>query len=204
MVRPVVIGLSGGIASGKSTVAAMFARLGAKVLDADRIGHEVLDEEQVKLQVRQAWGDEPFDDGRVCRRRLARIVFDPNRGRENLAKLEKITHPRISERIFEQLEKIFTRGAIAIVLDAPLLFKAGWDDLCHKLVFVDCSEVERMQRATARGWTVQEFRERENRQTPILEKRARSTDFVDNSGDGDQTFLQVKQLWESWQLDHKS
>ncbi len=200
MVRPVVIGLSGGIASGKSAIAKMFARLGAIVLDADRMGHEVLNEEQIKLQVRQAFGDGPFDGDQISRQRLARIVFDPVHGREKLATLEKLTHPVIRERILDQLEVHSARGAIAVVLDAPLLFKAGWDNLCDKLVFVDCSEDKRIQRAMSRRWTVEEFREREKQQMPILEKRARSTDIIDNSGDTDRTFLQVQQLWKSWQL----
>ena len=195
-----MIGLSGGIASGKSTVAQMFARLGAIVLDADRMGHEVLKEDQIKLQVRQIFGDDPFEGNTISRQRLARIVFDPADSGEKLATLEKLTHPVIRARILEQLEKHAKRGAIAIVLDAPLLFKAGWDNLCDKLVFVDCRERDRIQRTTSRGWTVEEFRERERQQTPILEKRNRSSDVVDNSGSEDRTFLQVQQLWESWQL----
>ena len=97
MARPVVIGLTGGVASGKSTVADMFRRLGATVLKGDRIGHEILDDHHVQSKIRAIWGESVFDNGIVDRAALGNIVFgSPNR--EQLNRLESITHPKIEER----------------------------------------------------------------------------------------------------------
>lgn len=199
MSRPVVIGLTGGVASGKSTVANMFQRLGASVLDGDQVGHEVLNDPDVLSQIQAIWGEDVLEDGVVNRKALGNIVFGAP-DRKQLSALEQITHPIIRQRILEELRLATLRKTIAVVLDAPLLFEAGWDQLCDKLVFVKSSLAVRTERAKTRGWTDQELKRREDRQMDLQHKEENSTDFIDNSSSQENTLDQVKKLWTSWGL----
>jgi dephospho-CoA kinase len=198
---PLVIGLAGGVASGKSLVAQCFKHFGAYVLDADRLGHQVLMETDVVTAIQSRWGIDVLENGEVDRSRLARIVFGPDASAAiELEHLENITHPRIGFLIREQLAMLADNRQIAIVLDAPLMFKAGWDRLCDKIVFVDADNSIRRQRALQRGWDDDELAKREARQTPIREKRARSTDIIENSQSRIETYEQAVALWQSWNL----
>ena len=200
MNRPLVIGLTGGIASGKSAVAEMFSNLGAAVIDADKIGHMVLEEESIKTQIRNQWGEKVIRENRVSRKDLAAIVFDPETGAEHLEKLEAITHPRIRTLIADQLAAYEKEGAIAVVLDAPLLFEAHWDEFCDKVLFVACDTRVRIDRALQRGWSQGQFHAREANQLDLRVKQQRSTDQVDNSGDLEQTKRVIQRLWLQWGL----
>ena len=136
---PPVIGILGGVASGKSLIARQLEDLGAVVLDADRAGHEVLHEPAVKAALRTRWGDAVFGtDGAVNRAAVGRIVFaSPPAGPEELKFLERLTHPRITQRLREQMAAATAGGAKAIVLDAAVMLKAGWNRLCDAVWFVD-------------------------------------------------------------------
>jgi dephospho-CoA kinase len=196
-----VIGLVGGIASGKSLVAKCFGELGAVVLDADSVGHQVLLESGVKKQIQEIWGDKVFHRGEVDRSAVAAIVFNPQTGPEELVKLEKIVHPVITVRLIERLTEFRRLGKMpAVILDAPVMFKAGWDALCDRIVFVDAPDWMRTERAMRRGWSKRELQRRESRQMSLNEKRSRATDFIDNSQSPEMTLLQVKQLWQQWRL----
>lgn len=197
-----VIGLAGGVASGKSTVARMFADLGAVVLDADRIGHEVLSEPEVKQRLRAEFGSDIFSAvGEVERAAVARLVFGPDEAsRSRLLTLEDITHPRISARLWRELQRLKELGAAAAVLDAAVMFKAGWDRFCSRIVFVTVPQEVRLERAKNRGWALGELQARENRQAPLTEKEAKATDLLDNSGTAEHLNRQVRQLWQSWGL----
>jgi dephospho-CoA kinase len=197
-----VIGIVGGIASGKSFVSECFQNLGAKVLDADRIGHEVLKEPSVKQQIRTGWGNEVFkSDGEVDRPAMARSVFglDPE-SRERLSNLESITHPRIADRMREELDTFAGSEVPAVVLDAPVLIKAGWDRFCDRIVFVDASDAMRRKRAIERGWNESEWRRRETLQLPLAAIRQRADAIIDNSGSRESTIQQVAALWRKWGL----
>ena len=131
----VVIGITGGIASGKSLVAQQLGQFGAVVLDADRVGHEVLREPPVRAALMARWGTGILDAaGEIRRRVVAEKVFaPPPDGPRELAFLEHWTHPRITERIGQQLQELRRQGDIrAVVLDAPVLYKAGWDAYCDR------------------------------------------------------------------------
>ena len=195
-----VIGIAGGIACGKSSVAECFQRLGATVLNADQIGHQVLYEPSVRQQIRENWGESIFVNGEVDRSALGRIVFDPLRGDSELAKLEQITHPLIGQRISDALSHLEQENLPAVVLDAPVMFKAGWDRLCDKIVFVHAEEAIRQQRVAERGWLPEELKRREVRQVSIATKRSRATDVIDNSLSIEETFLQIEALWHRWRL----
>ncbi len=198
MGRPLIVGLAGGVASGKSTVAGFFRQLGASVIQADRLGHEVLREEQIKNQIRAIWGEKVFEAGEINRSALATVVFDPAKSQDALTQLERITHPRIRERIWAEIDASKLASDLAIVLDVPLLFEAGWDEVCDKIVFVNVDSEIRRSRALARGWSEQHWEMRESRQISIAEKKRGSDVVVDNSGDSDATFRQIKLLWTNW------
>lgn len=199
----IVVGIAGGIASGKSLVAEHLTKLGAVVLDADRAGHAVLCDPDVKAQLRARWGDVVFDgSGEVDRRRVAAIVFAaaPDGPRE-LAWLESVSHPRIRRRLREQMRRLAESGKEVAVLDAAVMFKAGWDGLCDYLIFVDTPLEQRIARAKLRGWSEAELRSREDSQLPMAEKQRRADFVINNSATVDATLAQVENLWNS--LDHK-
>jgi len=194
-----VIGLLGGVASGKSLVAGLLAELGAGVLDADRAAHEVLTDAAVESAARERWGSNVFGpDGRIDRARLARIVFagGPD-GRRQRKYLEQLTHPRIGRLLAGQADRLRASGAAAAVLDAPLLLEAGWDRLCDKLVFVDAPRDIRLERARKRGWSEEDFDAREAAQESLEAKRRRADVVVDNSGSAASTRAQIERFWRT-------
>lgn len=195
-----VIGIAGGIASGKSSAAKCFERLGATVLNADLMGHQVLYEPEVKQQILENWGEKVFKEGEVDRSALARVVFDPAAAASELAKLEQITHPIIGQRMGNLLAQLELANVPAAVLDAPLMFKAGWDRFCDKIVFVHADLKTRRQRVAKRGWSAGELSRREAQQVELETKRSRATDQVDNSLSKEDFFLQIEALWRRWRL----
>ena len=204
-----VVGIAGGIACGKSLVARQFHRLGAKVLDVDRIGHRVLQDPEVLEAIRTEWGDCILSaDGNVDRKALADIVFasEPDGQPSQLEILERLTHPRITELVKQELLQLKLDNSVpAVVLDAPVMFKAGWDRLCDKIIFVDVPFELRAERAMAsRNWSQDELNARENRQLPLAEKQKRATNTIDNSGTPAKLFEQVRALWNQWGLQSTS
>lgn len=197
-----IIGLTGGIASGKSFVAECFAELDCEVVDADLIGHEVLKMPETIKRIREAFGCKTVINGKVDRRALASIVFPKNADApsEKLKLLESITHPEIGKWMeiqFLEIEK--SNSAQAVILDAPVMFKTQWDRFCDHIVFVHADLKIRQQRADARGWPEGELQRRERQQLPLEHKRRRATDEIDNSGSAEQTRAQVQSLWNKWQ-----
>jgi dephospho-CoA kinase len=193
-----VIGLLGGIASGKSLVARELEKLGAVIIDADRAGHEVLRYPHITQAAGQRWGSSIFNpDGEINRKALAAIVFArTDAGRRELEYLEKLTHPEIGRLLQQQMERLRTQGIRAAVLDAPVMLKAGWDRFCDEIWFVDAPYETRLARANSRGWTADEFRDREMAQEPIERKRELADFVLDNSRDVGYTRAQIERLWE--------
>jgi len=194
-----VVGLLGGVASGKSLVAQQLAQHGAGVLDADRAGHEVLRLPAVEAALRARWGDRVFDsDGRVDRTQVARIVFAaPPEGPRERRFLEQLSHPEIGRLLDQQAQALAAAGKCVAVLDAPLLVEAGWDRLCSKLIFVDAPPDVRLDRARQRGWTEEEYLARQNAQESLDSKRRRADLIIDNSGPPGATAAQVDRIWPS-------
>ncbi len=192
-----IVGVVGGIASGKTMVATELERLGAVVLNADRAGHAVLDEQAVRQALIERWGRGVLTpDGTVDRQAVARIVFAaPPAGPKELEFLEALTHPRIRILLERQISQLAKRGTPVAVLDAPVMLKAKWDQLCDQIVFVDAPREVRVARGLARGWSEAEFDRREAAQMPLDVKRARAERVVDNSGSATAMRRQVEQLW---------
>ena len=196
----IVIGVVGGIASGKSFVTEQLQSHGAVILDADRIGHEVLLRESVKQALREEWGDGVFDSaGEVDRKQLAQIVFDPAEP-ERLKKLECITHPLIAAQLQKEIDRLAkSEGVNVLVLDAPVMVKAGWHVLCDLIVFVEASLEQRLARVAERGWTAEMFHNREAMQAGIDKKRQISKHVIDNNGTLEYAINQISELWDGIQ-----
>lgn len=198
--RPRLVGIVGGVASGKSLVAEHLARRGAAVIDADRLAHEVLKQDEVKQRARERWGAGVFGlDGELDRQAVGRIVFAPAPdGPRELAVLEQWTHPRVRQRIDERVRQIAADGSTpAIVLDVPLLIEAGWHKLCDHVLLVEVPRAVRESRALARGWTAEEFARREGAQQSLAEKRGVADIVIDNSGSVEATEAQIDHFWDS-------
>jgi len=192
-----ILGLLGGVASGKSLVSRQLAELGAVVLDADRAGHEALRLPSTEAAARQRWGDAVFGpDGHIDRSRLARIVFaPPPDGPSERKFLEELTHPEIGRRLTAQAEAKKADSPLA-VLDAALILEAGWDKLCNYLAFIDVPKEVRAARALLRGWTDEDFSAREAAQESLHSKRTRADVIIDNTGSVEHTKEQVQRLWQ--------
>ena len=190
-----VIGLLGGVGSGKSTAAEEFARLGCAVIDADRVGHEVLGEGEVIESLVSRWGRGVLGpDGQVDRSAVAEIVFGSEK---ELAFLNGVTHPRIARRIAQRIEALQGEEEVpAVVLDAAVMLEAGWDRQCDVLIFVHApGEVRRRRVLDSRGWNAQRWEQRENSQIALDRKADRCSYQLDNSSDASHLREQVRTLF---------
>jgi dephospho-CoA kinase len=181
-----VFGIVGGIGSGKSSVALWVATRNPDVvlINGDEVGHEVLTLDTVKDAVRRRFGNDVFDAaGQIDRRSLGQQVFGPNDD-QKLARhdLEQIVHPRIRETFEKRIAEAALAGKRAVLLDAAVLFEAGWNDLCHAIVFIEVPRAQRLGRLHAgRGWDEAEVERREASQVSLETKRNRSQFVIDNA-----------------------
>ncbi len=135
-----VIGLLGGVASGKSTVASIFQNAGWKIIVADDLAHQVLNYPLIIRQLQVRWGIPILKEGHVDRKSIAKIVFTNH---EELVYLEKLIFPILKELILQQLKE---HQEYNIVLDAPTLLRANLENLCNEIWFIDCPREIRLQR----------------------------------------------------------
>jgi len=176
-----IIGILGGIGSGKSTVAGEFAKLDCAVIDADKIAHELLDRKDIKEKVVGLFGQAVLDSSKkVDSSKLADIVFTDA---DKLASLNKIIHPFVLERAEELIEKYNGQSEVkAIVLDMPLLAEVGWAERCDKLIFVDCKRQLRVDRAKKLCFFDEnKLKIRENFQISLDNKVIISDNTIDNN-----------------------
>jgi dephospho-CoA kinase len=194
--RVPVLGVVGGIGSGKSTVAALLEEMGAARVDADRMAHRALRDPGVRDRIRRRWGPEVFTPrGNVSRKALGRRVF---RNPGELRALERILHPRIRAEIANEVRRLRgRRGVRAIVLDAPLLLEAGLERLCDRILFVATSRATRFERLKSkRKWTLEEIKRRQDFQKPLKEKRRRADITIDNDRSIRATRKQLAAIWD--------
>ena len=189
-----VLGLTGGIGSGKSMVAQMFARLGAVVIDADQLAREVVEPGQPALQeIAATFGsDVLLPDGRLDRPKLAGIIFADAAER---AKLDAITHPRIRARMDEEI-KVRRSGPGVLIADIPLLYENDRTQTVEKVIVVWVDPKTQLLRIRQRdGLSADAARQRIDAQMPLDAKRARADHVIDNSGSRDDTRRQVETIY---------
>jgi dephospho-CoA kinase len=189
---PLVIGLIGGMGSGKSQVAAELARRGARVISGDQLGHEALRQPEILPQVVQRWGPAVLDqNGRIDRQKLGAVVFADLHQRRAL---EALVFPWIGARMSEELTA--TKGACGlVVIDAAVMLEAGWDPNCDAIVYVHAPRSVRLKRlAEQRGWSEVEVNQRAQAQLSLTEKASRADFVLENSGDREQLGAQIDEL----------
>jgi len=186
-----IIGLTGSLGCGKSTVAAMFAKKGAKVIDADAITRSLLAPgKKCVKKVAKYFPCAILNASTVNRSELAKIVF--NNPRE-LQKLTDILYPEALKEVKSQLSQY--KNEPFIVLDVPLLFESGWDKITDTNIVVKAKRVQQFQRARKRlNLTYSEFMNRIKNQMPLKEKCDRADIIIDNSHDLNQTRKQVNAI----------
>nr|PZN07956.1 MAG: dephospho-CoA kinase [Caldicoprobacter oshimai] len=191
-----VIGLTGGIACGKSTVSKMLADLGAAVIDADMVAREIMKKgTPVWQRIKETFGDQYLlPDGEIDRKKLGELVFaNP----EALKKLNSITHPAIQHQVLSEIDRLKSRGGYkAVVVDAALLIEAGWCDMVDEVWLVVADRETQIERLMKRnGLTRQQALNRINSQMDQDIKRRYADRIIDNSHEMEHTRKQVEQLW---------
>lgn len=210
-----ILGLLGGIGSGKSAVAAELVKHGGWLINADQLGHEALRQPEISAQVIERFGVIGTDahgkavarvapnildtQSSIDRKKLGAMVF---KDETKLRALEAIVFPYIGRRIREEIDLAKQRDDVRfIVLDAAVMLEAGWSDACDKVIFVDAPRDLRLQRVRQqRGWTEADLRARENLQLPLDEKRRRADAVIDNSTTPPALADQVSAVLQTWGL----
>jgi dephospho-CoA kinase len=198
-----VIGIVGGIGSGKSTVARVFASLGCVVSDSDTDAKGLLETPNVRGLLVERWGEGVLGgEGTIDRASVGRVVFGDPAERKWL---ESVIHPRLHAMRADRLAEAVRAGAAGFVIDAPLLFEAGLEGECDAVVFVECPREERLRRVMeSRGWDADELERREKAQWPLDEKRRRSDYSVINAGDRASMEAGVREVFDQIRRETRS
>lgn len=195
-----IIGLTGGISSGKSTVANMIRELGIPIIDADIIAREVVEpnEEAYEKIVRHFGVEILHEDGTIDRKKLGAIIFNDEDERKAL---NSIVHPAVRKRMNEQKEHYIQEGYEHIVLDIPLLFESKLTHLVEKTLLVYVDENVQLQRLMARDKsTEEEALSRIQSQMPLKEKLKLADEYIDNNGTLQETKTQVYDVLKKWNV----
>jgi dephospho-CoA kinase len=190
-----VVGLTGGIASGKSTVARMLGELGARIVDADQVAREVVEPGQPAYRdIVEAFGGGVLQaDGSLDRKRLGAIVFADAEQRQ---RLNAITHPRIAAATQQKMAAFAAAGEALAVYEAALLVENGLHHALGGLIVVACSEAEQVARIMRRdGLSEDEAERRVRAQAPLADKVAAANWVIDTSGPLENTRAQVEKVW---------
>ncbi|HOW58794.1 MAG TPA: dephospho-CoA kinase [Candidatus Omnitrophota bacterium] len=195
MVQKLVVGITGGIGTGKSSVARLFRKYGAEVIDADQIAHDALKKgSPVFDQIAVLFGDAWENHGKkLNREKIAEEVFS---NPEKRKQLEALIHPYVYEKIKENIEETVKR---TVIVEVPLLFEAGFQKLCDKVLTVKCNRTVKQKRFKGKRFSAEEIRTRENAQMPESLKIQKADFIIDNSGSISQTTRQVEQLWHKFE-----
>ncbi len=192
-----VIGLTGGIGSGKSTVSQCLAELGAVILDADKVGHEAFKPNTAAWhEVVATFGEQVIaPGGEIDRKKLGEIVFNSP---ESLARLNQIMHPRMYEMMKDQIEEYRQQGVDVVVLEAAVLLEANWTPLVDEVWVTVASESAVLERLKQQRGLAEEQTLARIRSQLTIEARTKHADIViNNDGDLDEMRAKIKELWAS-------
>ncbi|HHT9113685.1 MAG: dephospho-CoA kinase [Planctomycetes bacterium] len=193
--HPKIIGITGGISSGKSTIGRMLASLGSEYIDADEMCHRLFLVQELKNKIVERFGNTVQDIyGKIDRSRLAEIVFQDKACLDDLC---SILHPIVIERIKSKITEIEKQGRRkAVVIDAALLEESDLSLICDFIVFVNTSRDHRLERSRiSRHWKEEELDKRERFQMALEDKKKKADYIIDNNFTIDNTFRQVKEFW---------
>lgn len=188
--RPLIIGITGGIATGKSAVSKYLISNGYEVIDTDKISRSLtMDNEQIKQQIKETFGEEYFDQNSLNRKKLGDLIFT---NRDANKQLSAILHPVIKEIVVEQI-KISNQDLIFV--DVPLLFESGFDELCNKIICVSTTKPIVIKRLMERDQISEEMALLKiNSQMALSLKQEKSNFIIDNSNDLCYTYKQIDQI----------
>ena len=195
-----IVGLTGGISSGKSTVSSYLKQLKIPVIDADEVARKVVEpNSQGAREIRKTFGSDVFEeDGSLNRQKLGSLIFS---NAENRQKLDELLQPLIKIMILDEIEEYRQKGENMIVLDLPLLFEKQYEELCEEIIVVYVPRELQLERLMKRNqYTKQEALSRIDSQLSIEEKRKRATVLLDNQG----TIQQLYQQVEQWLVETKN
>ena len=191
-----IIGITGSIACGKSLVSNYLQEKGYTIIDADKIGHMALENDEVKKQLVNKFGKSILKDNEVNRVTLGKLVFE---NKENLKGLNKIIHPQVRKNISEQIQ--VHKNEKLVFVDVPLLFEAKFDDLVEKIIVVSLDEKIQLERLMNRNsLSKEEALQRIKSQIPVREKEKLGDYVVDNSLTQENTYNQVDRILEKLKL----
>ena len=191
-----IIGITGSIACGKSLVSNYLQEKGYTIIDADKIGHTALENDEVKKQLVNKFGKSILKDNEVNRVTLGKLVFENN---ENLKELNNIIHPQIRKNISEQIK--VHKDEKLVFIDIPLLFEAKFDDLVEKIIVISLDEKIQLERLMNRNsLSKEEALQRIKSQIPVREKEKLGDYVVDNSFTQENTYNQVDRILEKLKL----
>lgn len=188
------VGLTGNIGMGKSTVAEIFKRLGAYVINTDEIVENLFSDSQVIEEIKRLFGNEVLTNGKLNKKYIANIVFENPLMR---IYLENILHPRVFEKVEEIINSIPKKGEpIVVVIEAPIIFERGYQNRFDYIITVCTSEETALQRLEKKGISREEGIKRLKSQFPIEMKKAKSDFIIDNSGTLEETAQQVEAIFQ--------
>jgi dephospho-CoA kinase len=204
--KKLIVGVLGGIASGKSLVTQWLEELGATVLVADGIAHDILRQEEVVKEVIRRFGESVLADHerpQIDRKKLAALVFGSSEYHvAKRSQLEAIVQPRVRIELQKQIDQWkATHHSGVLVLDIPLLIERDWVKQCDCVLMVDTPDAMRREFAAARGWSESQLAAREATQLSIAEKRKNATFILVNDGTQEQLRDKVQQWWTEQGID---
>ena len=200
----IVIGLTGGIASGKSTVSRMLSELGAVVIDADKVGHEAFrPHTEAWRKVVAAFGKDILGQNEeIDRSKLAQLVFNDPKA---LKRLNRIMHPLMHEIVRQKIEALRHQGVEVVVLEATLLIEARWTDLVDQVWVTITPEAAVVNRLVSqKGFTEEQARARIKSQTPIAQRAKNADVVIENDSDMNTLRKKVEALWRKLQSTENS
>jgi dephospho-CoA kinase len=175
----ILIGLTGILGSGKSTVAALLRKRGLDVIDLDALSKDSLNWKETRSEIRKVFGEEYVVNDTVDVEKLRKMVFSKD---ERLRMLEGIIHPRVREEVKKRLSALETKGAPVVVIDHPLLFETGFQEKLDKVIVVTADMETIKERLKKRGMTMDDAERRLSFQIPLKEKEQMADYVIDNNG----------------------
>jgi len=196
----IVIGLTGSIASGKSTVSLMFDDFGIPVIDADKLSRDVVKPGQPALEkLTEAFGTDILqEDGTLDRKKLGGIVF---RDEAKRSVLNSIVHPEVRRSMIEERDALIAKGEKAVVLDIPLLFESKLESYVDKILVVYADREIQLRRLMKRdGYSQAEAERRIKVQMPVKDKAAMADEVINNNGEKYETYEQLQRILAKWKI----